>query len=194
MAALGGNIVLFGGADANGQLLGDTWTFNGASWTEVSPSVSPPARTGAHMATANAKVVLFGGEHGQPCPQCQYYGDTWVFDGVTWTEQSVSGPTARASGTMTTLTGGAFLFGGYGGALDNDAWIWNGASWTANPLGPAGRLWTAAAAPGGPVVLFGGWNGAVLSDTWIFAGGSWTSPSPGSVPPPRWGHAMAAIP
>src|SRR5262245_20663037 len=38
-----GNIVLFGGA-TRGGVDGDTWTFNGTTWTQLSPSTSPAAR------------------------------------------------------------------------------------------------------------------------------------------------------
>jgi hypothetical protein len=38
-----GNMVLYGG-DANGVYVGDTWTWNGTTWAELSPATSPPAR------------------------------------------------------------------------------------------------------------------------------------------------------
>jgi hypothetical protein len=37
-----GEVVLFGGWD--GTLLGDTWTWDGTTWTEEHPAISPPAR------------------------------------------------------------------------------------------------------------------------------------------------------
>ena len=36
-------MVVFGGQDLNFNVLGDTWTNNGATWTEQSPATSPPA-------------------------------------------------------------------------------------------------------------------------------------------------------
>ena len=36
-------VVLFGGLGSTGYL-NDTWTFDGANWTRVTPPVTPPAR------------------------------------------------------------------------------------------------------------------------------------------------------
>jgi N-acetylneuraminic acid mutarotase len=54
MATLGTDVVLFGGQagqSAAVPLLQDTWMFDGTSWTQVSAANSPPARSGAMMAT-----------------------------------------------------------------------------------------------------------------------------------------------
>src|SRR5436190_1054795 len=55
--------VLFGGIDASGTLLGDTWTWDGRAWTQEHPAASPPARYAMGMAydAARGEVVLFGG-------------------------------------------------------------------------------------------------------------------------------------
>ena len=57
-----GDIVLFGG-EIYGSVDGDTWTFNGTTWTQLSPSASPAARGDAMMAydPAAGNMVLFGG-------------------------------------------------------------------------------------------------------------------------------------
>jgi hypothetical protein len=49
MATLRGQIVLFGGIGAGGAL-DDTWTFDGAQWTQVT-TPGPSAREGHAMAT-----------------------------------------------------------------------------------------------------------------------------------------------
>ncbi len=58
-------LILFGGEGADGQLLHDTWAWNGASWYQESgPPVShaPSAREGAAMAyDGSGDLVLFGG-------------------------------------------------------------------------------------------------------------------------------------
>ena len=45
---------------------GDTWTWDGTTWTQQHPAASPPARYGASMAydAATRGVVLFGGNNG----------------------------------------------------------------------------------------------------------------------------------
>src|SRR5258706_16401753 len=58
-----GNVLLFGGLQTETlQYLGDTWVWDGASWTEQHPTDSPDARGGFGMAYDGARhqVVLFG--------------------------------------------------------------------------------------------------------------------------------------
>jgi hypothetical protein len=61
-----GNIVLFGGESSlipAGTDLNDTWTWDGTTWTQQFPPVSPSARTYMGMVydEATKTVVLFGG-------------------------------------------------------------------------------------------------------------------------------------
>src|SRR4029077_10949275 len=67
--------VLFGG-DASGE----TWTWDGKSWTQQHPATSPPPRQDASMVydAGHQVVVLFGGQ------RAQQLNDTWVWDGVNW--------------------------------------------------------------------------------------------------------------
>jgi len=59
------NIVLFGGIDSAGTFLNDAWTWDGTTWTQQFPPVSPPPRrfdtTGMPYDVATGTVVLFGG-------------------------------------------------------------------------------------------------------------------------------------
>lgn len=98
VAALGNQVVVFGGTDATtGASLDDTWTFNGAGWTHL-PAGGPPARSGHAMAELKGRIVLFGGaDAGKP------YGDTWTFDGSEWARVMVTGPPARSAHAMATL-------------------------------------------------------------------------------------------
>ena len=56
-------IVLFGGDDGDGKLLGDTWVWNGDNWIETYPAISPPPRSFPAMAydATMVQTVLFGG-------------------------------------------------------------------------------------------------------------------------------------
>ena len=79
--------VLFGGSDSR-QLLRDTWTWDGSSWTQRHPAVSPPARSKAAMAfdATHGELVLFGGlvhTWGEPLPGSEP-AETWLWDGATW--------------------------------------------------------------------------------------------------------------
>ncbi|MFI5299206.1 MAG: hypothetical protein ACHREM_14005 [Polyangiales bacterium] len=81
--------VLYGGsANASGaSALGDTWEWNGASWTQASPAQSPPPLAGAQLAwdARQERLVMVGGNTSQ----------TYAYDGKTWTPQSATGMTPR---------------------------------------------------------------------------------------------------
>lgn len=70
-------ILLFGGDDGMGSVLGDTWLWNGSTWVDLTPALasSPPARRQHMMAydPIRRQVVLFGGWDG-----ASHLGDTWV--------------------------------------------------------------------------------------------------------------------
>src|SRR5690242_15684188 len=68
------------------------------TWTQLAPTVSPPARSYLAMAfdEASGKVLVFGGFSGSG-----YLNDTWTFDGATWTKiDTAISPAPRANGEM----------------------------------------------------------------------------------------------
>ena len=82
-------------ASAATTTLGDTWTWDGSTWTKQHPATSPPARDSASMAydAATGTAVLFGGA----LPHLAL-ADTWTWDGSTWTKQHpATSPPARAA-------------------------------------------------------------------------------------------------
>lgn len=97
-------LVLFGGEEANGRFTvaaaNDTWTWNGSQWMRVHPQNVPPARgveEESGMMTYDAKlgvVVLYGGPIVNPQ---ESLGDTWTWNGTTWTEVSNNGPAPKAT-------------------------------------------------------------------------------------------------
>ena len=149
-----GTIVLFGGTTGlfggGCCALGDTWVWNGTTWTQIN-TPGPPARRfdGQGMAydPSTGKVILFGGiVQGN-----SYQGDTWAFDGVAQTWTQLSPPTSPSPR------------GGFGMANDR----------------------------AGNIVLFGGTEGTTNSaDTWMFSGTTWQKQSPATSPPARSGQAM----
>lgn len=58
-----GVTIVYGGADANGVALGDTWEYDGSNWTQVAPLGSPAGRIGARFASdaAGGSAILYGG-------------------------------------------------------------------------------------------------------------------------------------
>ncbi len=101
MATLGGNIVLFGGSDANNGPLGDTWIWDGHAWTQG--GTGPSARTLSTMATFDGAVVLFGGATGTINAFYQStnpLGDTWIWNGSAWSQSAATGPLPRYGASM----------------------------------------------------------------------------------------------
>jgi hypothetical protein len=193
-----GNVVLFGGSGAAGTL-DDTWTWDGTTWTQQFPPVSPPARQVDIQAmaydAATHTVVLFGGLNASLNP----LGDTWTWDGIAKTRTRqfpVTSPSPRrVSIVYDTVTQTVVLFGGDNGAgmQYTDTWTWAGTTWTLqNPAtSPSARTCAIGAYDASlhAVVLFGGYNGVwenSLDDTWAWNGTDWKQLHPATVPPNRY--------
>jgi hypothetical protein len=135
--AFAARTVLFGGAGVDHASLNDTWTWDGAVWTQVADT-GPEPRSGAAMVAAE-KIVLFGGVNSNDpalAPEDRViYGDSWRWDGATWTRVQDMGPAPRWGHAMTyrndalriVLFGGATVFAPPGDAalqpgLARDTW------------------------------------------------------------------------
>jgi uncharacterized protein (TIGR03437 family) len=146
---------------------------------------------------AHGQIVLFGGI-GQ---KLNDLGDTWLWDGSNWTQQSApASPSARFEHAMAydSTHGQVVLFGGINtNGILQDTWVWDGANWTgkAPSTSPPARDYHALAfdSAHGQVVLFGGMDVNLnnLDDTWLWDGSNWTQQSPQTSPVARYGHAMA---
>lgn len=138
--------LLFGGrapfdrATGIGYDLAETWSWNGAKWTQKYPAHNPPARA-AHMMVWDSirnQAVLYGGESGTTT--LAQLDDTWVYKNGDWTQiVTPSSPGARK------LAGMAFdstrdrvvLYGGSRLAANGrdfdqlrDTWEFDGTTWT----------------------------------------------------------------
>src|SRR4051812_24542884 len=134
--ALHQQVVLFGGAldTQNHIYVGDTWVWDGTTWTQKFPATSPPARELHAMAydSVNQQVVLFGG-----LDNLGYRNDTWVWDGTTWTKKNpATSPPVQGFHSMAydkarqqiVLGGGIGSASGTG--ISNDTWVWDGTNWS----------------------------------------------------------------
>jgi hypothetical protein len=206
------NVVLLSGGDSN-STRADTWTWDGAVWTQASAD-GPPGRVFAAIAYDSDRqdTVLFGGAGGGYDVQDPLLADTWTWDGLTWNLESPDpSPTARVGPSMAydKANQEAVLFGGETTSCDaggapycNDTWTWNGTAWTQeNPdhspqAGGFGSMAYDAATS--TVVLFGGEcdvpHPGLCGDTWTWNGSDWTNQHPTDSPPPREGEQMAYDP
>ena len=185
-----GYVVLFGGLGKiypGGPVgfLGDTWTYAGGIWTNVSTRPHPSARYGEGLAYDRSAgyILMFGGYTSTPKGPVAV-NDTWRFQGGVWKQLfpgSNPSPRYLASMAFDTADGYLVLFGGRttsGGYL-NDTWTFSGGTWgqSLESKGPAPRDGASLAfdAKDGYLVLFGGTSGpyGYFNDTWTFARGTW---------------------
>ncbi len=183
-----------------GNYYNETWEYDGADWTQVTPTVPYPTRVYGAMAydSARSRAVFFGGMWCEK-PGCAYYDETREYTGTDWVQITTTHvPAARASLAMAydSARGVTVLFGGgIAGQAFADTWEYDGADWTqvtptVSPPARAGHAMVYDAARG-VVVLFGGYGeGDTLNDTWEYDGVTWHLVTPTLSPSPRTYHAM----
>ena len=162
-------VLLFGGSDASGHALGDTWTFAAGSWTNLTPYLtqSPEPRSGASLADSPTGYAgMFGGygtsgliqndPSSNPCPH-----ELWWFHDAAWSPATYSCVASPKIAPALTGSGGALgpcgrigamftwsprnhlfvVFGGFGVPA-------SGGCPTTGSLAPLNDTWVFAAAPG----------------------------------------------
>jgi hypothetical protein len=193
--------VIFGGFDALGLPMNDTWEWDGASWTQRASASPPPPRFGHAMTfdRPRGRTLLFGGFAGG---SIGWLADTWTWDGNAWTQlappvqPAASGSHAvayDAARARVVLHGGTNRSGNHGWT-----WEWDGSTWASvTPPTPQGRHAHALAPDGAQgLVLFGGQGGSSganppSGDTWRYHAQGWSQLFPANAPTPRHSHAVA---
>jgi hypothetical protein len=190
-------MVLWGGGDSAGAVVGTTWGFNGSTWHVLASGPDRIRSTLVFDPQIHA-LLAFGGNGipGQP----GIAGDTWTFNGSVWTQIATSGPPAREAAAMAydPKLKEVVLFGG-NSLLDQnlgDTWAWT-------PVGGWNELSPATSPPArfgatlsydrslGKLVLFGGESSnGVQNDTWTFDGSTWQLLATSTSPAPRIYQAM----
>lgn len=108
-------------------------------WVNVTPAQAPAPRWGhalAYDGQRNVAVLFGGGDNGF------IDGETWEWDGTTWTLRSANGPAPRALHAMAcdSKRGVTVLYGGYVPSYNwckDETWEWDGLTWT--PRAGSGR-------------------------------------------------------
>lgn len=108
------SLILFGGVDAQGQFLNDTWEYSSTtkSWTRRMTPAAPGPRIGSlTLDPSSAALILFGGTS----PSGSALTDTWAYNGSSWTPLNTTGmaPARLRPGLgYDTQRGGVLLYGG----------------------------------------------------------------------------------
>ncbi|MBM4061634.1 MAG: hypothetical protein FJ265_11150, partial [Planctomycetes bacterium] len=106
-------VLLFGGTN-NLSTAGfsDTWTWDGASWTQLAPNTWPPERHDHGLAydVQRGRTLLFGGRLNGTA----VLADTWEFDGADWSPVTVpaSPPPRSCAMVFEQHTGRTLVAGG----------------------------------------------------------------------------------
>ncbi len=178
-------LILFGGQGIDGQILGDTWAWNGVSWyqqTTAAGATTPPPREAASLAyDGSGQLVMFGGT-GQVGLNGSGPGSSPA------TPTILPSPTTTVAPTTTTLLAAPTLTLG-------DTWLWNGTNWAqVAAAGPEARSGAAISYDSSDhdAVLFGGETtpadantAALIGDTWTWNGSAWKQAAPKSSPAAR---------
>jgi len=191
-----GKVVMFGGQSASGAR-GDTWTFSGNQWTNVTTTAS---RSGAPSPRSLSTFsddpgdgfgVLFGG-----ATSTGRVGDTWTFSGGAWSPLGGSStrPPARSGAASTYDARDAYLvlYGGTSvtGAYLNDTWQFSAGTWhqvptLATPGGRQGAVLVYDARDKYVVLFSGATAGGLAIPEWKYSGGGWSVLHPAAVPTAR---------
>ena len=166
-----------------------TWTWDGVTWTQQFPPVSPTARSwnatnGMVFDSRLGKVLLFGGGG------TTNFNDTWEWDGEskTWTQRFPANSPSPRTATLAydeTTNEVVFFGGNTSGVAYGDTWIYNGVDWVQQQPATVPQTRTDNGLAFDPilkrVVLFGGLAGSCedcgqgrLNDTWLWDGENWS--------------------
>jgi len=181
----GGNRVLFGRNPGEVKFLNDTWEWDGRRWTEIKVAgPSPRAEAAIAFDSRRGRVVLFGG-HNRTGQAGGRFGDTWEWDGKSWTEIKVTGPAPRNSAALVydSMRGKTVLFGGSTQKeVSGETWEWGGKEWVENRAAlTQGRFNCVMAYDSArrKVFRFGGrYAGKPFGDTWEYDGNGWKQLTP----------------
>lgn len=207
-----GRVVLYGGRNFFFDKFPETWEWDGATWTKLTPESTPPPLFGAVMAydVARAQTILFGGSG-----PLGVLDETWAWNGTTWTKLSPgASPVARTEAAAVydparqriVLFGGASQIDGDGDGIGDvlgDTWEWDGTAWLRlTPAhSPSPRFAHAMAYDPNRsrTVLFAGSvsDGRTVTqvnDTWEWNGTDWELQRTTTQPGRRANHGMAFHP
>jgi hypothetical protein len=134
MSRDGSGVVMFGGEWAvfeSYEILKQTWSWDGTTWTKQRPVFRPRAREAMGMAydTYHDHVVMFGGLG------AVWYDETWIWADGVWTRlRTATTPKGRErmGFAWDSTRRRILMFGGTQGddCFFGDTWTWDGVDWT----------------------------------------------------------------
>jgi hypothetical protein len=167
----------------SGPTNSELWAWQGSDWQLLGSAPSNAAGADVAFCTFAGGVLFHGGYFTAPLIFSFLRGDTWKWQGGTWTQVATTGPSARSAHQMVETPQGVLLFGGTAYVFPsstqvyNDTWLWNGSTWSqlnpaTNPPATSGHSMTYDANLGVVVLLV---QPTLLSagQTWEWNGTDW---------------------
>lgn len=194
-----GRVVLYGGANDDLDLLGDTWEWDGQTWQQRADEASGPGpRVFVPMTydPIRRRTVMVGGDTPSGVTD-----EVWEWDGQQWQRVTPTnaGPSARRTAAIAydSVAQQVVVHGGNDrNTGEHDTWAWNGTRWTLLDAGeqPGARssFGMTFDAERGESVVFGGFLTATTyrNDTWTWNGARWQQKAT-TGPAPRRNVALA---
>jgi hypothetical protein len=178
----------------------ETWSFDGASWTQLSPATTPPNRWGHLLVTDTRRnrIVMFGGRSPSLTANAN---DTWEWNGSDWQLMTpAASPSTRAfyGAAFDARRGRTVIVGAQSTFVGSETWEYDGTTWqqavTATTLVSRESPSLCYDAGRGVIVLFGGYYamspGTMFGETWEYDGVDWTQRTTASTPAPRYRASM----
>ena len=179
-------VLLFGGfLDGARAPTAETFEWNGREWRKLDV-VGPGARYAHAMTTdlAGRRILLHGGMSGFGDDN-QVLGDTWSWDGTSWSKLADDGPAVAADRSLQTSARGSTTVIGGGAAVGFGLWDLTGSAWRQRDSDslPLGRVGHASAHDDarGATVMFGGRiesTGQASGETWEVSASGWRLVAP----------------
>lgn len=137
-------IVVFGGSPSTQSVIGDTWEYDGTTWTQITTGASPAGRRGASMVydADHQWMVLVGGSLLDDSPP---FDDLWQYQSNGWSEHTprFAPPAAtRAAVAYSPIDGNLVTVGGRAARFNQpfESWAFDGIRWTQRVSAPVDRL------------------------------------------------------
>ena len=189
-----GDILLFGGENATGDVFNDLYAFKDNQWNTVQPEDGPPPDRRNHRSwTRNGRMNVFGGlgEDGH------LLNDMWIYDPQTnkWSQVACANdpPAPRYDHVAWTDGTKDYIYGGVGtdGSPRSDIWVYDPQTneWSQRGYAPMTVAGTSAAARDGNLYVLAAFaNDAVLK--YDPSEGNWSEINTGNPHPDPRPHSL----
>ena len=140
-----GRVILFGGRSMTGNLLADTWEWNGTGWLlRATSTPSPRENVKLTFNPVTGRMAMFGGNQigAFGLPSLLSIDQVWEWTGTTWLAINSTNPLGNTATAMaaTSAPGGSGMWAATGGIPGGRLWRWTGSAWVQTAPTPSPML------------------------------------------------------